>query len=90
MTTAIKTKNIDGVIELLKNIRPKEVTISINVPDSITSSQLNAETRAWLNADLSGELPPYDWGKEGMPKGEPVRYEPERGFIVVGGEVKEA
>ncbi|AOQ22687.1 hypothetical protein MTAT_26910 [Moorella thermoacetica] len=32
------------------------------------------EDQAWLEAELS-ELPPYEWGPEGPPKGKPVRYE---------------
>jgi len=43
-----------------------------------------AEDQAWLEADL-GELPPYDWGKEGPPEGKPVRYESSIGLIIEGG-----
>ncbi|MEO0540248.1 MAG: hypothetical protein AAFZ80_05200 [Cyanobacteria bacterium P01_A01_bin.105] len=39
----------------------------------------DAETRRWLEADLSGELPEYDWGPEGIPEGLPVVYDPEQG-----------
>ena len=29
------------------------------------------------------ELPPYDWGEEGIPEGKPIEYDPDFGFIVV-------
>ncbi|ATY83868.1 hypothetical protein CVV65_01860 [Kyrpidia spormannii] len=43
------------------------------------------EDGAWLESDLGGELPPYDWGPEGPPKGKPVRYVPGVGPVVEGG-----
>ncbi|MBX6377718.1 MAG: helix-turn-helix domain-containing protein [Clostridia bacterium] len=43
------------------------------------------EDRAWLEEDLGGELPPYDWGPNGPPKGKPVRYVPGVGPVVEGG-----
>lgn len=43
------------------------------------------EDRAWLEADLGGELPPYDWGPDGPPKGKPVRYVPGVVPVVEGG-----
>jgi len=46
--------------------------------------QVKTEDQAWLEADL-GELPPYDWGKEGPPQGKPVRYESGAGLIIEGG-----
>ena len=29
------------------------------------------------------ELPPYNWGEEGIPEGKPIEYDPDFGFIVV-------
>lgn len=49
-----------------------------------TKTVAKDEDQAWLEADL-GELPPYDWGPEGPPKGKPVRYKPGVGLIVEGG-----
>lgn len=40
------------------------------------------EDAAWLEADLGGSLPPYDWGPAGPPKGRSVQYVPGRGLIV--------
>ena len=42
------------------------------------------EDKAWLEAD-QGDLPPYDWGEEGVPEGKSVRYEPGTGLVVDGG-----
>lgn len=44
--------------------------------------ETDAETRAWLEADLSGALPPYEWGKSGPPQGQPVRYVPGVGLVI--------
>lgn len=46
---------------------------------------LAEEDREWLDVDLGGELPPYDWGPDGPPKGKPVRYVPGVGPVVEGG-----
>lgn len=38
--------------------------------------------RVWLESDLSGPLPPYEWGLGGPPKGKPVRYVPGVGLVI--------
>ncbi len=48
------------------------------------TSEPSAEDRAWLDADLGGELPPYDWGPGGRPPGRPVHWVPGQGFVVEG------
>lgn len=53
-----------------------------------TDTELTAEDRTWLDADLSrlGEVEPYDWGPDGPPKGKPITWDDERqAFIIVGG-----
>jgi hypothetical protein len=44
----------------------------------------NTEDKDWLDADL-GELPLYEWGPEGPPRGKPVRYQPSVGLIIERG-----
>jgi hypothetical protein len=34
--------------------------------------EIDAETKAWLEADLSPPLEPYDWGETGVPTGYPI------------------
>lgn len=46
---------------------------------------VSAETQTWLDADLSrlDEIEPYDWGDaDPNTLGEPISYEPEKGWIV--------
>lgn len=42
------------------------------------------EDRSWLESDLSrlGEFEPFDWGPQGPPQGQRVRYEPGVGPVV--------
>ena len=40
------------------------------------------ESRDWLDADLSGALPNYDWGEAGVPEGIPVRYVVSEGVVI--------
>jgi predicted DNA-binding antitoxin AbrB/MazE fold protein len=46
---------------------------------------LDAETDEWLEADLVEDLPPYDWGEQGVPLGKQVHYALGVGFVVEGG-----
>lgn len=51
-------------------------------------AELDEESRAWLDADLSrlGEIEPYDWGPEGPPAGKPIAWDEARqAFVIVGG-----
>ena len=43
----------------------------------------SSEDKEWLETDL-GELPPYDWGEEGIPKGKSVCLEFGTGLVVEG------
>ncbi len=51
----------------------------------LEDSDIDSESREWLDADLGGELPPYDWGEAGVPKGKPVFYKERVGFVIKGG-----
>lgn len=53
--------------------------------DDATQAPALGEDDAWLNADLGGPLPPYEWGPEGPPQTTPVRYVPGVGLVVEGG-----
>jgi hypothetical protein len=43
---------------------------------------LDAESVAWAEADLAGEMPEYDWGEAGIPDVMPVRFVAGEGFVV--------
>lgn len=45
--------------------------------------QLDAETKAWMEADLAPPLEPYDWGDEDPMKGDPVVWDTQRGAFMV-------
>jgi hypothetical protein len=43
---------------------------------------LDEESRIWLEANLAGDLPEYDWGEAGIPVVQPVRFVPGEGLVV--------
>jgi excisionase family DNA binding protein len=47
---------------------------------------LTTESQTWLKANLTEELPSYDWGDSGIPEVKPVEYDPEIGFVVLESE----
>ena len=59
--------------------------VSLVRGDSAAGDDLDTETRAWMDADLGGPLPPFEWGPEGVPVGKPVRFVPGVGLVVEGG-----
>jgi len=63
---------------------PEQETLAVKRFLEFVLSKANTEDEDWLKADL-GELPPYEWGPEGPPKGKPVRYQPGIGLVVEGG-----
>jgi hypothetical protein len=46
---------------------------------------LDEETEDWLESDLEGELPPYEWDEQKIPEGKLVHYTPGVGFVIEGG-----
>jgi excisionase family DNA binding protein len=49
---------------------------------SQAGAEIDVEARWWLESDVSGALPPYEWGESGPPKGQPVRYVPGVGLVI--------
>jgi hypothetical protein len=43
---------------------------------------MDEESCDWLEADLAGALPDYDWGETGMPEGLPVQYMVGEGIMI--------
>ena len=82
-TQTLKARYTHGVLKPIGRFNipeGQEVTVHVEEPKPLSS--IDAESRAWLDADLSSELPPYEWGEEGIPKGKPIRYDLEKGFVV--------
>ena len=76
---------IEQVIELVRQLSLEDKYIVLSALSTELKHPVakpDPETEAWLDADLGEELPPYDWGTEGIPKGQPVRYRPEVGFVI--------
>lgn len=45
---------------------------------------MDPESKDWLGAPLSDELPPYDWGSEPEPRLLKVEYRAAQGLVIVG------
>jgi hypothetical protein len=50
--------------------------------DLVSPIAHDMDTIAWLDADLAGDLPEYDWGEAGIPACQPVRFVPGEGLVV--------
>lgn len=48
-------------------------------------SELDRETQEWMEADLTSELPSYEWRESEIPQGKPVSYVSGVGFVIEGG-----
>ncbi|MEL6137738.1 MAG: hypothetical protein AAFQ61_05185 [Cyanobacteria bacterium J06626_23] len=46
-------------------------------------ASLDEESSTWLSADLTPEIPEYDWGPAGIPEGLPVSYQPGQGLVIL-------
>lgn len=60
-------------------IKPMEANKSKTI-----ESEINDESRAWLEADIEGDFPPYEWGNVDPKKlGKPVRYVHGKGILII-------
>ncbi len=68
---------LDKVLAALERLTGKPVEISdllARDPDP-EPQEMDDETKAWMDAELTPPLEPYDWGPEGPPQGgNPVRF----------------
>lgn len=82
----------EGLAELARTLGPGDLAEAADFIGYLkakrerlaTPPEPDAESRAWLDAPLAPPLEPFDWGPEGEPEGEPVRWDPEQGAYVVG------
>lgn len=74
---------LEKLLDALREITGEEVGLEDILEYVPTPAEtLDEESRAWLESDLGGDLPEYDWGSEVPPEGKPVRYEPGVGLVV--------
>jgi hypothetical protein len=71
---------LEQVIHLVTQL-PPEGKRSVLAALAMNPS-LDAESQMWLEADLGGVLPDYDWGKAGIPVGTPVHYVIGEGIVI--------
>ena len=77
----LKVRYVNGTLRLPEEINfPEGKEVTIGIEHDLPA--IDAESREWLHADLANELPSYEWGDEGIPKGKPARYSPDEGFVV--------
>lgn len=84
----ISLEVLDKVLGSLEKLSGKPVTLDDVLERQPDPEPTDAETKAWLEADLDPDLEAYDWGADGLPEGEPVRYVEGQGWVV--GETKRA
>jgi hypothetical protein len=59
---------LEGLVKLLKYTKPT------GEPEKL-QDDIDEESRVWLEATLTPELPPYDWGDiDPLTLGEPLRF----------------
>ncbi len=71
---------LEQVINLVVQLPPdgkRSVLAALGINQSV-----DEESRDWLDADLGGVLPDYDWGDAGTPEGVPVKYVIGEGMII--------
>ncbi|MGC1306018.1 MAG: hypothetical protein WA885_02225 [Phormidesmis sp.] len=74
---ALLKVNVEQILDLIQQL-PAESKRSVfealrqNMSEESPNSDMDEESRTWLEADLAGELPEYDWGPEGVPEGIPI------------------
>jgi hypothetical protein len=63
-------------------IAGKGKTLGDLVSPIVDQDGMDTASIAWLDADLAGDLPEYDWGEAGIPVCQPVRFVPGEGLVV--------
>lgn len=65
---------LDKVLAGLEKLTGQPVEIGDLLERQPDPEPMDDETQAWMDADLAPEIEPYDWGPEGPPKGDAVRF----------------
>lgn len=87
----ITTEQILKLIQQLPPEGKRAVLESLrhDATSELLNPELDPESKAWLEADLAGDLPEYDWGPEGIPEGVPIVCTDE-GIMIVGADKVES
>jgi hypothetical protein len=77
----LDTEALERVLNALEKLTGEPVELTDVLKYEAIPEPMDAETRAWLEADLAPPLEPYDFGGEDPETlGEPLRYEAGRGW----------
>ena len=85
MTSRDDIKHLIDLLPDAETDRAFGLLISLLRGNAAADGELDTESRAWMDADIGGDLPPFDWGSQGAPAGKPVRFVPGVGLVVDGG-----
>jgi len=81
----ITVEQILGLIEQLPRDRKQMIYQALNQElMAERETDLDEETKVWLEADFTEPLPEYDWGEQGIPEGYPVYHVPGQGLMIRG------
>lgn len=73
----LDTEALEGLVKLLKHTSVNKKTLAGLKKQSLEKQidDIDEESRTWLEATLTPELPPYDWGDiDPLTLGEPLRF----------------
>ncbi|MBC7541171.1 MAG: hypothetical protein H7338_00420 [Candidatus Sericytochromatia bacterium] len=75
--------DLDALLILAKRLR-----VTMAPTSDVTAPAMDAESTAWMAADLAAPLEPYDWGDvDPLTLGRPVHWDAAEGaFVVVAGQ----
>lgn len=83
----LRNGKLSGVkVGRLWRVRERDLELFIKPKEAIKSkeSEIDDESRAWLEADIEGDLPPYEWGNVDPRKlGKPVQYVHGKGILII-------
>lgn len=74
-----------GGASLAKDAAPRTAASPLYPREQAVSFATDEGGSGWLDAEVLGPLPEWDWGPKGKPPGRPVRYVPGVGLVIEGG-----
>jgi hypothetical protein len=77
----LDSEALEGLVKLLKHTTVTRKSSSKQRLEQAIDD-MDEESRAWLEADLTPTLPPYEWGEiDPFTLGEPLRYVKGKGWV---------